>query len=156
MLVKSKTFKLQNDLIHKFKHLSDEDSGRLFKNIFRFINEEPINIENDLKELYEEIISDINSELIKKIKNKNKYHWNYKGGITPENKIIRNSSLMKSWRLRVFEKDNYTCKICDKKGGVLNAHHIKPFALFKELRFELFNGMTLCKKCHIEIHKKNN
>lgn len=62
----------------------------------------------------------------------------------------------KAWRKAVFERDNYTCQKCgDTQGGNLNAHHIKPFAQYKELRYDVSNGITLCEKCHIEIHSKS-
>lgn len=32
------------------------------------------------------------------------------------------------WRNKVYERDNYTCQKCGKRGGNLNAHHIKHFA----------------------------
>ena len=73
----------------------------------------------------------------------------WKGGITPINRIIRHSLEYKLWRTAVFERDNYTCIWCgDNKGGNLEADHIKPFALFPELRFAIDNGRTLCKTCH--------
>ena len=59
---------------------------------------------------------------------------------------------IKNWRIAVFERDNYTCQCCKNRGSVLNAHHIHNFAKYKDLRFELNNGITLCKKCHIEFH----
>lgn len=74
---------------------------------------------------------------------------NWKGGITPINVRIRNSKEYKVWRLNVFERDNYTCIICGyNKGHILQADHIKPFAYYPELRFDVSNGRTLCKPCH--------
>ena len=65
----------------------------------------------------------------------------------------RNCNQYKQWRKDVFNRDKYTCQYCGKIGGKLNAHHIKPFSIYPELRFDVDNGITLCKKCHIELHK---
>ena len=73
----------------------------------------------------------------------------WKGGITPINKKTRTSLAYKLWRESVYKRDNYTCIWCgDNKGGNLEADHIKPFALFPELRFVVDNGRTLCASCH--------
>lgn len=72
----------------------------------------------------------------------------WKGGVTPINHIIRNSFEYKLWRESVFKRDNWTCRFCGQYGGYLEADHIKPFALFPELRFAIDNGRTLCKECH--------
>lgn len=72
----------------------------------------------------------------------------WKGGITPINQKIRTSQEYKLWRKAIFERDKYTCVWCLSIGGTLNADHIKPFALFPELRFAIDNGRTLCHGCH--------
>lgn len=84
-------------------------------------------------------------------KGEKSYLW--RGGITPENKRIRNSVEYKLWREAVFERDNWTCIWCGVRSAkgvkvTLNADHIKPFAYFPELRFALDNGRTLCADCH--------
>ncbi len=57
-----------------------------------------------------------------------------------------------NWRTRVFIRDNFTCLICEKVGGKLNAHHIESWVKYPELRFDINNGVTLCEDCHFIIH----
>lgn len=93
---------------------------------------------------------------------KGKENPNWKGGVSEENHLLRTSKRFKNWREKVFTRDNYTCQLCgDKKGGNLHAHHIKFWHSHPKLRFITKNGLTLCNKCHQEIHKgkdygKNN
>jgi len=75
-------------------------------------------------------------------------HHRWRGGKYSEHRKIRYSAPYKIWRDAVFERDDWTCVVCHKRGGDMEAHHIKPFALFPELRLEISNGETLCKKCH--------
>jgi 5-methylcytosine-specific restriction endonuclease McrA len=60
---------------------------------------------------------------------------------------------VKLWRLDVFERDEFICQRCNKKGGKLQAHHIKSWAKYPDVRFDVNNGITLCIKCHKIIHK---
>ena len=58
------------------------------------------------------------------------------------------------WREAVFARDNFTCQCCgDNKGKNLNAHHIRNFLNYEDLRTTISNGITLCKLCHIRFHK---
>lgn len=73
------------------------------------------------------------------------------------------------WRSDVFTRDNYTCQICNNRGGKLVVHHIKHFkyifrdynlktiedAINCEELWNINNGQTLCQKCHINLHKKD-
>lgn len=82
-------------------------------------------------------------------------HYNYKGGISYENKKIRGSLEYTIWRNEVYKKDRWTCRICGKhceKNDIV-AHHLKLFSEFPELRFSIDNGITLCRSCHIKLHK---
>ncbi|UKS25043.1 phage replisome organizer N-terminal domain-containing protein [Paenibacillus sp. HWE-109] len=68
------------------------------------------------------------------------------------NQHYRTTAEYTTWRSLVFERDDYTCQHCRTKGNKLNAHHIKSFADYKELRFEVSNGLTLCEECHSKEH----
>jgi len=97
-----------------------------------------------------------------KMSGENSHMW--KGGITPLNKLLRINSMFKIWREAVFLRDNFTCQnsnceYCHNKIGVfLHPHHIKPFALFPELRFIIDNGITYCREYHLKsgLHKGIN
>lgn len=73
---------------------------------------------------------------------------NWRGGTTPINKLLRMNKNYIKWRTSVFERDNYTCQCCGKRGAKLNAHHILNFSDHVELRYNIDNGITLCEDCH--------
>ena len=79
-------------------------------------------------------------------------HPKWKGGITEQNKIDRSCQKYVEWKRNVFMKDNYTCQICGIRGGRLSAHHIKVWAEYPELRYDVNNGQCLCYDCHMELH----
>lgn len=58
------------------------------------------------------------------------------------------------WRTAVFERDDYTCRRCGKRGGTLHAHHIKRWSEYPEERYVVDNGLTLCADpCHKDEHR---
>ena len=91
----------------------------------------------------------LEARLKKSVSFKGKNHWNWQGGISPINERIRKGIEYRLWREAVYARDNWTCQKCGRSvSGELNAHHIKSFAKYPELRTSIENGITLCRKCH--------
>jgi 5-methylcytosine-specific restriction endonuclease McrA len=65
----------------------------------------------------------------------------------PTNQEIRQSPEYRAWAIAVKKRDNFRCVFCGSEQN-LEAHHIYSFASFRELRFDLFNGLTVCRECH--------
>lgn len=66
----------------------------------------------------------------------------------------RRTKEYKQWRSDVFSRDNFTCQICGKRGGKLNAHHILRYSRDVIHRTAIENGITLCEQCHRELHHR--
>lgn len=58
------------------------------------------------------------------------------------------------WRRKVRRRDKYTCQMpkCGSKKS-LKVHHILTWAKFPSLRFDIDNGICLCRSCHDKISK---
>lgn len=54
----------------------------------------------------------------------------------------------------VMKRDKYTCQICAAHGDTINVHHLNSYDWDKENRTNPDNGITLCKTCHTDFHKK--
>lgn len=80
-------------------------------------------------------------------------HPMWKGGISGERQLSMQSIEYKTFRNDVFKRDRWRCIRCGHTGSGLNAHHILPYAEYKELRTDVNNGITFCKDCHTEFHK---
>lgn len=67
----------------------------------------------------------------------------------------RNDSAYKAWRKKVFEKDNYQCKINNEDcSGNIEAHYILSWSTHPELRYSVNNGITLCHAHHPQVRAK--
>lgn len=75
---------------------------------------------------------------------------NWKGGITSEDRMLRRK-FQRTIQALVFERDDYTCQICDVRGGSLQVDHIKRWSEYPALRFETENCRTVCMACHYYI-----
>lgn len=73
---------------------------------------------------------------------------NWKGGITNDKEVAMRSEEYKKWRNDVFKRDNYTCQCCGKMTHNIEAHHLDNFVQYIDKRYDVDNGITLCKKCH--------
>jgi len=94
-------------------------------------------------------------------------HPQWQGGKTSLTNSIRASVLYAEWRVNVFEKDDFTCQCCHKRGGYLEAHHkVKLAKILKELHittidqalvcqalWDVGNGITFCLDCHAKKDK---
>lgn len=61
----------------------------------------------------------------------------------------RNDMAYKEWRLNVWRRDNFKCKINNEEcDGSIEAHHILSWKDFEELRYNINNGITLCHAHH--------
>lgn len=75
----------------------------------------------------------------------------WRGGVAGENRAARYSVQADRWRLAVFERDDYTCALCGRRGGRLTADHLLPWSAYPELRFDVRNGRTVCRTCHYTL-----
>jgi len=121
---------------------------------------------------YEEIFGD--EAIQKREVRKGENNGSWKGGITPLSQSIRQLPESINWRDGIFERDDFTCQECGKRGVHLEAHHLKRFSEILEVFlkkynqfspiedketltrlalsykpfWDLMNGQTLCEDCH--------
>ena len=87
---------------------------------------------------------------------------NWRGGKTKIRFLIPSLSKYAIWRTGVFERDNWTCQTCHKRGCYLEAHHLNRISnLIDKYQlktsqdcldclelWDVNNGVSLCKDCH--------
>ncbi|WP_420609997.1 HNH endonuclease [Candidatus Poriferisodalis sp.] len=49
----------------------------------------------------------------------------------------------------MLSRDGFRCAKCGR-AGKLEAHHIEPVHIAPELAYDVGNGLTLCRACHID------
>ena len=111
-----------------------------------------------------------NKKISKALKGSKNGSW--KGGITPFTCKVRDLLEYTNWRMKIFERDNFTCQMpgCNNSDKYIEAHHIILFSKIikeKNIKFikdainckqlwDIKNGITLCKKCHRKVTGNEN
>lgn len=84
----------------------------------------------------------------------------WKGGTTPQARLVRTNQKYYQWQQAVFQRDNWICQMCFNRGGRLEAHHNKisladlvknnpnTFQADDDYFYQVENGLTLCYSCH--------
>ena len=77
----------------------------------------------------------------------------YNPNLTDEDREERRKNkAYKDFVKRMLEKNNYTCQITGKKGGVLAVHHLNGYHWCKEGRLDENNVIVICEELHREFH----
>ena len=112
------------------------------------------------------VIKGENSSMFGKI---GKLHPCWKaGGKNRFKKFLRTTYDYRKWRTSIFERDDYTCQDCKKRGGYLEVHHkislVKILddykiddldkALLCPILWDIDNGITYCTQCHSKNDEK--
>lgn len=67
-------------------------------------------------------------------------------------------NILRDWSLKVRERDSFQCLNCSSSKKV-HAHHMVSKYYMPKYAYTLYNGITLCKKCHLGYggvhHKKS-
>jgi hypothetical protein len=65
-----------------------------------------------------------------------------------------NREIQPELRQMVLKRDSYKCVKCNEKEN-LQCHHILPVSTNPIESADIDNCMTLCKRCHIQVHKQD-
>lgn len=90
---------------------------------------------------------------------KGAYHHAYEPKLS-ETERLKNKTRMsdlkyKRWSVDVKKRDGFKCRICsESKSNEMVSHHLNGWHWFEEGRFDVDNGVTLCKSCHLNFHNK--
>ncbi len=65
------------------------------------------------------------------------------------------------WKSNVFQRDGLKCRVCNSENSFenrLEAHHIIPIRdiVDSKMALDIDNGITICRKCHMKIHYREN
>ena len=86
---------------------------------------------------------------------KGKEHPRYNPSISDEERETRNrGNEFVIWTKQILIRDKFTCQLCGKRGTKLSVYHLFNWAHYPKERYNLSNGISICKEHHIEFHSK--
>jgi|SRR3990167_2599078 len=93
---------------------------------------------------------DFKKRVSEALKGSNSYRWiSDRSKVISRHKDVLSRPQYNEWRKNIFSRDNWKCKISNNDcKGQLEAHHILSWRDYKELRYEVNNGITLCQFHH--------
>jgi thymidylate synthase ThyX len=74
----------------------------------------------------------------------------WRGGITRE--AVRIRKPIEELSPRVYQRDDYRCRVCGKRGRKLTIHHIIPIWADPDLAHVIDNLATVCRLCHRKLN----
>ena len=80
---------------------------------------------------------------------------NWKGGLSIERKSKYSRQIWKEISQKIRIRDNFICRKCKKKQST-QVHHIFPWVSHPQFKYNEFNLVTLCRSCHMTIHRQIN
>ncbi len=72
---------------------------------------------------------------------------------TQQKKKRLRSKADKLWMFACLKKWGNQCELCGKPAE--QVHHFYPKGTYGHLRYDLDNGVPLCKGCHFKLHHKD-
>lgn len=76
---------------------------------------------------------------------------NYDDTISEEERRKRRNNYTKKWASAVKQRDDYTCQVCGSTEKLV-AHHLNSYKNNPDARYDIDNGVTVCRDCHTEFH----
>lgn len=76
---------------------------------------------------------------------------NYNPNIPLQERNGKRGYAITRWATQVKRRDDFTCQVCGSKQKLI-AHHLNSYKSDKENRYNVENGITLCRECHTDFH----
>jgi thymidylate synthase (FAD) len=96
------------------------------------------------------VVNDAHREAIRRARSGAQSNF-WRGGATPQR--ASTARWTREQAPRVHRRFDYTCQVCEVKGGRLQAHHAVPVWLDDRRERDPDNLVSVCASCHSRIHR---